>query len=1132
MDGTPLSSSWLVHLRAYVNTDLPSSHQIEGRDAIAELISKNALSLPRLVSEMGDILTSTDAVMRARGILLLGELWMHFVAKPFDATILHHFAAFFAARLEDWHSLHGALIGSLALLKREKHVGVVDNDDAKALLKSALENVEVQALVQEDRMFCLEFFECLLVGYPEAISSHGTLFVERLCGIIDGEKDPRCLLLGFHIVELAAQIFPDPAGYIGSVIEDLFDLLSCYFPISFTPPPDDNWGITREDLSVALMHCLGATNLFAEFSIPFLLDKLSSSLKNAKLDSLKFLGFCVSRYGAEELRNHSTAIWMALKQELFSSYKVEEAISKERDNQTFHEALNCLQACLKLQAGNKDDMLSLERNSLLELVVEDPFINDFFDCISGHLIQTSARVTVCSTGNGDIALERALTTIKETGLILTMAAKASPASCFAVTHRIFPNLFNLLRPGICIKGSDDEKKFEGIPVKSSLWFPDDVLLTVLEVIRLIIEGVKGLADSVLKLQGTYSDVKWIGPLQLNSEDLLMSFIAITVSGLQNRMDIDAILIDRTWNVGVAGLQAVGSFPPQLSILSRVQYDYLFSFLKYITLSKSEATSLWNRTVDAIRVICTAEEHFSCQGLKALSVLCTGGAEILTNSTRKLTELLCEDLKKFVRIASEEDNTVKRILPLSQGLLDYILPCCMKVDMDVEVLLGLAVNLWHIVENFPEDGLLKDSRDNIQVLQNCLGIVQICVFHCDAPSQRYLMLEIVGPFVEATSHIFGSLGLKDIWLIGFFSSMIISLRPSIHIPRAECVLHRLCAGAVSLSCGSVNLIASEAVGCLVNKWQSNGVEMQVSNGISLSIAEALDLIIKGEWVSTALCNQTGTACLEPEKALVLKMGCIKLLGYAGKGLAIRGHIGVSDIAMLLLSLVHCKKILVDAKQKNLLQFLWPNDEERLSIASAAADALGFIAKDLGSSGWRQSHLVIKPLHQQRFFVSMLAPLELVLKESEEQERIILYYAFANLISSIPANVILMESKRVFPFVLESLSALSSAEMFSTSLSSVLLVLSAILVDKNGAELASRHLSAVVGRLQSLIQYQYSVTVRETSLLCLGTLVALPYARVFPFRTQVLKSLTNALDDPKRSVRKEAVRCRRAWELLTR
>jgi hypothetical protein len=63
----------------------------------------------------------------------------------------------------------------------------------------------------------------------------GDDLVYGVCAAIDEEKDPRCLLLAFHIVELLVQLFPDADGPLASCAEDLFDIISRYFPISFSP---------------------------------------------------------------------------------------------------------------------------------------------------------------------------------------------------------------------------------------------------------------------------------------------------------------------------------------------------------------------------------------------------------------------------------------------------------------------------------------------------------------------------------------------------------------------------------------------------------------------------------------------------------------------------------------------------------------------------------------------------------------------------------------------------------------------------------------------------------------------------------------------------------------------------------
>lgn len=52
---------------------------------------------------------------------------------------------------------------------------------------------------------------------------------------IEEEKDPRCLLLAFQLIEQLSRLYPDPDGPVGSCVEELFDVVSRYFPISFNP---------------------------------------------------------------------------------------------------------------------------------------------------------------------------------------------------------------------------------------------------------------------------------------------------------------------------------------------------------------------------------------------------------------------------------------------------------------------------------------------------------------------------------------------------------------------------------------------------------------------------------------------------------------------------------------------------------------------------------------------------------------------------------------------------------------------------------------------------------------------------------------------------------------------------------
>ena len=75
----------------------------------------------------------------------------------------------------------------------------------------------------------------------------GTPFLKGYASLAEGEKDPRNLKLAFSIARVLLLEFD-----ISECVEDLFDVTFCYFPINFTPPKDDPYGITSQELQVAL----------------------------------------------------------------------------------------------------------------------------------------------------------------------------------------------------------------------------------------------------------------------------------------------------------------------------------------------------------------------------------------------------------------------------------------------------------------------------------------------------------------------------------------------------------------------------------------------------------------------------------------------------------------------------------------------------------------------------------------------------------------------------------------------------------------------------------------------------------------------------------------------------------------
>jgi DNA repair/transcription protein MET18/MMS19 len=77
---------------------------------------------------------------------------------------------------------------------------------------------------------------------------------------MDGEKDPRNLLVCFSVLSrLGREYLTDPSHVsvqpilLNALIpKDFFEVFSCYFPVRFTPPPNDTVGISRSQIVDAL----------------------------------------------------------------------------------------------------------------------------------------------------------------------------------------------------------------------------------------------------------------------------------------------------------------------------------------------------------------------------------------------------------------------------------------------------------------------------------------------------------------------------------------------------------------------------------------------------------------------------------------------------------------------------------------------------------------------------------------------------------------------------------------------------------------------------------------------------------------------------------------------------------------
>ncbi|KAL5576917.1 hypothetical protein UlMin_018616 [Ulmus minor] len=1130
------------HIESFVDTSRSPAQQAASLDAITSLVKNKMLTIEKLVREMEMYLTSTDNVIRARGILLLAELLTSLSSKPLDDVTIHSLIGFFTDRLADWRALRGALVGCLALLRRKSNSGLVTASDAKAVCQSYLQNLQVQSLAQIDRKLCFELLECLFERYPNEIASLGEVLIYGICEAVDEEKDPQCLLSAFRIIDALVRLFPDPSGPLASFIGDIFEFLSCYFPILFTHEKGEDADVKRDDLSRALMTAFSSSPLFEPLVIPLLLEKLASSLPSAKVDSLKYLSYCSLKYGADQMAKHAGPIWISLKDAIITSVKdPTESFTSEsfyglgfEENEITAEALTLLKTVTMLNDG-----------LFLSLIVGDEDVSSVFNSISNY------------RSYNDIPLQ-GKQRLHLVGRILYVTAKSSVASCNKMFESFFPRLMDVLELSTRNTSRDCFLNFGALYM----------CIELLEACRdLVIYSRELASTSTSAHEGCFNILR-------SSSISLINALCSTLEKAVNEVGHD---VDVRFKV--KGLQILTTFPEDILRISTNVFENVLTTLMSIILEDFNQKLLWKLALKALVHIgsflsrCNeSEKAFSYMGvvvekivssvplstaipfplkLEAVSEIGASGQSYMLKIAKGLEEAIFANICDVYVHGNMKSADMG--IQLLQCYTSKIIPWICETGDVEEVLLHFAINIWSCVESWIACNVrVQDKR----LLDATMMTMKLTVSSCSEESQNtiiqkactvlssttsLLLKESTSTSVpaqheglEVTTQQIDNFSQRDEWILSLFAAVIIAVRPGTDIPNVKEVLYLFRA---TLLKGHVP--SAQALGSMINKFgpSSNGGE--ISSDCTLE--EAIDLIFKS---TSSDPHQNGglqiyvgfsgsdvgitDLCLGFVKNRHFQVHAIVGLAWIGKGLLLRGHAKVKDVIMVLL-----EGLLQDGSNhaSNLKQGLIENSSELdldASVMRSAADAFEILMSDSEVCLNRKFHATVRPLYKQRLF-SVVMPILLssIMKSTSYLSRSMLHRASAHVISDAPLIVVLSEAKKLLPVMLDGLSIFIGDVLDKEKLYDLLLVLSGILTDKNGQEAVIENAHTIINCLTQLIAYPHSTLVRETAIQCLVAMSELPYTRIYPSRSQVLRAISKAQDDSKRTVRQEAVKCRQAW-----
>ncbi|KAG6909334.1 hypothetical protein DXG01_000934 [Tephrocybe rancida] len=185
------------------------------------------------------------------------------------------------------------------------------SSDATSIVQAVFVHVRMKAFVHAVRFQVFSIIDNLMARNRDALKQLGKAFLSGYVTLAEGEKDPRNLLVAFAIARVILIEFDISSEHV----ESLFNITYCYFPITFRPPPNDPYGITTEDLRTALRGCLSASPTFGPLAIPVFLEKLMAGSPTTKRDTLETMSTCFPVYGSTLARVSARKLWNALKLE-------------------------------------------------------------------------------------------------------------------------------------------------------------------------------------------------------------------------------------------------------------------------------------------------------------------------------------------------------------------------------------------------------------------------------------------------------------------------------------------------------------------------------------------------------------------------------------------------------------------------------------------------------------------------------------------------------------------------------------------------------------------------------------------------------------------------------------------------
>ncbi|KZP21037.1 ARM repeat-containing protein [Athelia psychrophila] len=334
-----------------IRTWMGSGRDVEIEETV-QGISAGNITLVGVVKSLGEYLTSEDDAIRTKGVDFLSQVIKACPVEKFTRQHTRVLVTFMCGKLDDTETIIPALNALVTLSSLPTCTAV----DAQDICRGLFRHVKRDALTAPNRFNLFSIIDSLMSRQRDALKSMREEFLKGYAVIAEGEKDPRNLLTAFAIARVILVEFD-----ITDHVETMFNIVFCYYPISFRPPANDPYGISSDDLKMALRSCLCATPLFGPLAIPVYLDKLAAGSPTSKRDTLQSMSASFPVYGAALARQSAHKIWSALKLEIF----------QPTDSITEAESLRTTQVLIQTIYADSPDSESSNMEGLAQEACEE-----------------------------------------------------------------------------------------------------------------------------------------------------------------------------------------------------------------------------------------------------------------------------------------------------------------------------------------------------------------------------------------------------------------------------------------------------------------------------------------------------------------------------------------------------------------------------------------------------------------------------------------------------------------------------------------------------------------------------------------------------------------------------------------